>query len=188
MTEKELDEFVRGIFSLNTRRFGDVAELMIKRLYELNKSKDNSYDLSTDDNKKIEVKFSRGLRKCEEGITNENLIEQVFKANYENRILTYKEAQDAEFDCNIQQIKTDCFHILYYGCFFKDKIMICKIDANEIKEGKKINYSDKQHRGNEGEGQFHIQKNKLAMHFENHFVQWLTYEELYEMFDTKKES
>lgn len=188
MKKEELEEFVEGIFFLNTRRFGKVAELMIQKLYGFKNPDNNSYDLLAANHQKIEVKFSRGLKKCKKIITSENLIEQVLNATYENRILTYEQAKDVSFDCNIQQIKPSCFDMLYYGCFFEDKIMICKISSKELMEEKGVNYSDKQHRGNKGEGQFHIHKNKLIMHFENHFVQWLTYEELFEMFNTKKES
>jgi len=42
-------------------------------------------------------------------------------------------------------------------------------------------YSDKQHKGNEGEGQFHLNRKSIDYHMKNHFVQWLTYEELYNL-------
>ena len=45
-----------------------------------------------------------------------------------------------------------------------------------------IGYSDFQHKGNEGEGQFHLNPDTIGFHFINHFLQWLTYEELYERF------
>lgn len=43
-------------------------------------------------------------------------------------------------------------------------------------------YSDFQHKGNEGEGQFHLNQKTIGWHLENKFVQWLTYGELYELF------
>ncbi|NMA82414.1 MAG: hypothetical protein GX962_00935, partial [Epulopiscium sp.] len=43
-------------------------------------------------------------------------------------------------------------------------------------------YSDFQHKGNEGEGQFHLNQDTINYHFDHHFKQWLTYEELYELF------
>ena len=46
-------------------------------------------------------------------------------------------------------------------------------------------YSDKQHRGNKGEGQFHINNDNIKYHRENNLERKLTYEELYELFCEK---
>lgn len=49
-----------GIFNMNTRRFGKVAEFMIAKQYGyLTDTGMTDYDLISDDNFKIEVKFSR---------------------------------------------------------------------------------------------------------------------------------
>lgn len=42
-------------------------------------------------------------------------------------------------------------------------------------------YSDKQHRGNVGEGQFHINNKNISEH-EKYLDKKVTYEELYELF------
>lgn len=52
--------------------------------------------------------------------------------------------------------------------FFEDKIMICKIEAEQIKADSKIFYSDYQHRGNVGEGQFHINNTTLQNHLDKY--------------------
>ena len=44
-----------------------------------------------------------------------------------------------------------------------------------------INFSSKQHRGNVGEGQFHIKKNNIDYHIKNYLVKTLTYEEMWEL-------
>lgn len=181
----EIKEFKNGIFSLNTRRFGKVAELMIKEIYGFDKADNNAYDLKSKDNKKIEVKFSTVLKKCSSTITKKNLIKSVINSNYHNRRLTYENAINSSFDCNIQQIKIKEFDYLYYGCFFDDKIVICKIKANEIIKDSKIFYSDRQHRGNKGEGQFHINNSTLENHLEKYLVEWITYEQLYDLFKQK---
>lgn len=180
-----IEEFKKGIFALNTRRFGRVAELMIQKIYNLENSKSIAYDLLTNENEKVEVKFSTVLKKCRQQITEKNLIEQVIGSTLENRMLTFEEAKKESFDCNIQQVKTKEFKKLYYGCFFEDKIMICKIDKEEILKDKKIMYSDHQHRGNKGEGQFHINNKTLENHLEKYFIRWITYEELYNLFIQK---
>ncbi len=48
-----------GIFNLKTRRFGSVAEVMIKRLAKLGKGRNLFHDLYDDINRhRVEVKFS----------------------------------------------------------------------------------------------------------------------------------
>ncbi len=179
---KEIEEFRDGIFSLNTRRFGKVAELMIQKIFKLNDSDNLAYDLKASSGEKIEVKFSTVLKKCEKNITYDNLLESVIASNIDNRMLTFDMAKKTPFDCNIQQVKVKEFKKLYYGCFFEDKIMICKISANEIIKDHEIFYSDHQHRGNVGEGQFHISNKTLDKHLKKYLVMWMTYEELYNLF------
>ena len=64
--------------------------------------------------------------------------------------------------------------------------MICKIGKTQLLNDDKIFYSDHQHRGNVGEGQFHINNRTLNNHIEKYFVQWLTYEELYKLYQKAK--
>ncbi len=165
--------------------FGTVAELMIQKMYELKDSDNLAYDLKTKQGSKIEVKFSRVLKSCKENINFDNAIKSIISSNTENRMLTYENAIKSEFDCNIQQVKGKEFEYLYYGCFFEDKIMICKIKHSEIKTDLKLNYSDHQHRGNNGEGQFHINERTIKHHLNKYLIKWLTYEELYDIFSKK---
>lgn len=180
--KEEIKKFRDGIFSLNTRRFGKVAELMIQRIYDYKEPDSLAYDLQNGSGQKIEVKFSTVLKKCESNINFDNLIESVVSSNLDNRMLTYDRARELSFDCNIQQVKIKEFKYLYYGCFFEDKIMICKIESSEIPQDPKILYSDHQHRGNKGEGQFHINNTTLQNHLNKYLIKWLTYDELYDLF------
>lgn len=180
--KQEVREFRDGIFALNTRRFGKVAELMIQKIFNLIDSDNLAYDLRTTAGEKIEVKFSTVLKKCSSNINYNNLIKSVVASNIDNRMLTFDMAKKLSFDCNIQQVKTKEFKYLYYGCFFEDKIMICKIESSEIAKDAKILYSDHQHRGNVGEGQFHINNTTIDNHLNKYLIKWLTYEELYDMF------
>lgn len=43
-------------------------------------------------------------------------------------------------------------------------------------------YSNKQHRGNVGEGQFHLNQSNIDYHRKNFLVEKLTYEQLYQLF------
>lgn len=180
--EKNIEEFRDGIFSLNTRRFGTLAELMIKKIYEFNNSHNLAYDLLAKDKQKIEVKFSRVLKKCSSTIIESNLVNQVISSKLTNRMLTFEKAMLNLFDCNIQQVKTKEFSILYYGCFFEDKILIFKIHPEQIIQDKDIFYSNHQHRGNTGEGQFHVNTKTISHHLDKYLVCSLSYEDLYNLF------
>ena len=175
--KEEIERFKMGIFSLNTRRFGTLAELMIQLIYKLSDSKNLAFDKKDKQNKKIEIKFSRVMKENEERIKIENVISQAKNATIKNRMI--KSTDRATFDCNIQQIKTKEFDVLYYGLFFEDKVLIYKIKSESVKSIP--GYSDKQHRGNVGEGQFHINDINIGMH-KKYLDKILTYEDLYEMF------
>ena len=69
---------------------------------------------------------------------------------------------------------------MYYVLFFSDIIEFFMINSDKIIEDKAIGYSDKQHRGNEGEGQFHINEKNYLHHKEHYFIQQMNYEELKE--------
>ena len=84
------------------------------------------------------------------------------------------------FDCNIQQIKNQYFDYLYYVLFFSDIIEFFRLIPGKIIKDKAIGYSDKQHRGNKGEGQFHINQKNYAHHKKNYFIGKMDYEELKE--------
>lgn len=179
---KEIEAFRDGIFALRTRRFGSVAELMIQKLFQLKDSKRlefDKYDSRTQN--KIEIKFSVAMKKNEAPITLNNLIEQCLIANTSNRVIKLEDVDKYNFDRNIQQIKTVEFDILYYGLFFADKILIFKINSTQIKHAN-IGYSDKQHRNNKGEGQFHITNENFKYHYDNFFVKEISYKELYDLF------
>lgn len=176
-----IQEFRDGIFALRTRRFGTVAEIMIKKIYSLEQATDNAYDkLDLSQNKRVEIKFSTVMKANESTINETNIIDQCLKANLANRAMSSKDADKYPFDCNIQQIKCKEFDILYYGLFFADIIYIFRMNSEEVKncEG----YSDKQHRGNEGEGQFHINNDTFSYHVKNYLIKKMDYLELYNLF------
>ena len=101
------------------------------------------------------------------------------EANLSNRVLKSSDAIKCNFDCNIQQIKTKEFDILFYGVFFADQIEIYKMTSNEVHECP--GYSDKQHRGNKGEGQFHLNMKNIEYHRKKYLDQIITYEKLYRL-------
>jgi len=177
-----INEFRDGIFALRTRRFGDVAEIMIKKLYNLQDSNSLAFDKkSSDTDERIEIKFSTVMKENEDKIREDNIITQCIKANLANRAMSSTEVIEYKFDCNIQQVKPKEFDILYYGLFFADRIEIFKMSSDEISDCP--GYSDKQHRGNIGEGQFHLNQNNIDYHRSHYFVCALSYGELYDLFN-----
>jgi hypothetical protein len=168
-----------GIFALRTRRLGTVAECLIKRLVHLGKAGTQYHDLYDDvEKKRVEVKFSC-VRTKSRRITEDNVLERIEEALTEQRNLPFDSWRQAEFDSNIQQVKRKQFDVLYYGLFFSDCILVFRINRDEI--GSDIGYSDKQHLGNVGEGQFHLKPRTLQFHLDNYLYKQLTYEELLEL-------
>ena len=92
------------------------------------------------------------------------------------------ETEYNRFDCNIQQIKREQFDILFYGLFYIDCIEIFCSDTKDI--GLIPGYSDYQHYGNKGEGQFHINNNSLPYHRQNHFNTVIKYADLFDLFNS----
>jgi hypothetical protein len=178
MDQRKLNEFRDGIFALRTRRFGTVAEIMIKHLYDLDESGSLAFDkMAKTTNERIEVKFSTVMKENEARIRENNVIDQCCKANLANRAMNSFDS--GRFDCNIQQVKRNEFDVLYYGLFFADCIEIFMMYSSEILSCP--GYSDKQHRGNEGEGQFHLNQDNIGYHRQHHLQRMLTYEELYRL-------
>lgn len=188
MTKKEI--LLRdSIFSLHTRKFGNVVEKLIKTIlvefgFIIEKPTDLSYDLTTN-NSKDEVKGSRVLSKSVLDLESENIIE-ILLEHGTNRIINLSDSTEVEWDCNIQQIKVKLFETLWYVLFFGDCVAVFKIENDQIITDENISYCNKQHRGNEGEGQFHVTNKNIKYHLDNYLVKTLTYNEVYNKLNKKK--
>jgi len=177
----DVDALKMNIKSLSPTDFGiRFGEYMITKIISnLYKPDNTSYDKKTQDNEKLESKWSRALKQ-----NNKNdFFINLFK-NSSNFFV--KSNTKEKFLCNIQQIKPNCFDILYYGLIFDDKILIFKIESIKLlNDIKNIGYSNKQHRGNEGEGQFHINSLNLQYHIDNYLYKTITWDELVNLIKTK---
>ena len=178
---QDIKIFKEGIFALNTRRFGTVAEIMIKKLYQFQWSGTRSFDLYDPvKDARIEVKFSRAAQEHSDTIREENIIDQcMLDAYLENRSLNADDTNLYHFDSNIQQIKCRNFDYLFYGLFFMDCVEIYGVCSSDIYGIP--GYSDHQHAGNKGEGQFHLNNSTIEYHRNNYFQKSLTYPELFEL-------
>jgi hypothetical protein len=63
--------------------------------------------------------------------------------------------------------------------FFDDFVKIFRITPDQIDSS--IGYGDKQHKGNVGEGQFHITEKTLQTHLDRFYHHTLTYQELLDL-------
>ena len=160
------------IFRLSNKHFGFFCEVVAKRIFDLEWSESNEYDL-IDKGHKYEVKGSRVVEKYSTRITEAN-IRQVLA--FQKRPLP--RGTTRKFDCNIQQIKPRLFDALIYALFYEDCMVWYVAPSEDIKTFK--NYSAKQHRGNVGEGQFHITTNNVDTH-KPYLTRVLTYDELYDI-------
>ena len=168
--------FRRGLFNLRTRRFGTAAELLIQKLLGASKARSLFHDLYDDEkNHRIEVKFSTVNTSSDEPINIGNLLSAITQAGLE-RAVPFDDWRSYRFDCNIQQIKMVEFEILYYGLFFSDVIAIFKIDTAIIPKDRNIFFSNKQHKGNIGERQFHINNMTLDHHLKTYLYKIISYQ------------
>jgi hypothetical protein len=173
MTPEQLRD---GIFALNTRRFGTVAEIMIKKLRGLGRAQNMFHDLfDSARQQRVEVKFSRVAQNLQ-ALNEHNLLECILREQATDRRIKFSDWQHHRFLCNIQQIKRQEFDVLYYGMFFDDEIKIFRIRPDQIDST--IGYGDRQHKGNLGEGQFHITEKTLQIHLDSFYHATLTYHEL----------
>lgn len=169
-----------GIFALHTRRFGSVAEVMIRRMIKCGRARNLFHDLYDDAAQhRIEVKFSRVQKAAETVITETTVLRCIEESTSVQRMVPFADWKKYAFDCNIQQIKRAEFDVLYYGLFFSDCVTIFRINSQDI--GSQIYYSDKQHKGNIGEGQFHINQDTLQFHLTHYLYNTLTYDKLLEL-------
>lgn len=192
--QKEIEQFKNGIFALRTN-FGELAQLMIQKKMGFMPSDDNSYDLQDSNGQKIEVKFSRAYKKI--SLTEENAIEICTNCSTTVYNISEAESESSNYDCNIEQLKPDCFQFLYYGVFFYDKIEIFCASRSEFPKSIRSFKRNKaaarknfpgyslQHKGGD-ECQFHIKRTTHAHHRAKYFCQEMTYEELYDLLTPKK--
>lgn len=174
----DVKTFRDNLFQMNTRRFGKVAELIVKNITGSYFSSDIHHDLNTGaaTETRIEVKFSRVERRHGKVINQHNVLNVLSEEGLEIRLFPFGEWRQNKFDCNIQQIKKAEFDFLVYGLMFADRVIIFIATPDQVDE--RMGYSDKQHKGNVGEGQFHINQRTLQYHLDNHHFATFSYADL----------
>lgn len=167
-------------FKLNTRRFGSLAEEMIKKLTRHEKSRSRFHDLYDHvGGRRIEIKFSTVMRKSTHLVGGPSIFQALEESLEDNRKIAFDDRASCTWQSNIQQVKCTEFESLYYGLFFADSVLIFHANTEQVKA--MPNYSDSQHKGNKGEGQFHLNPKTFDYHFEHHLAMQLSYPELAEL-------
>lgn len=114
---------------------------------ETDENYDEEYDLALkykDEHIKIEVKASR-------------VVDRKSKEPLYVKALSYESSRP--FTMNFQQIKPACTDVFIWVAVWRDVIKYWVIGSTEVKNSKY--YSQKQHRGNIGEGQLHIKDSNI---------------------------
>ena len=176
LNSSEIEILKNNLMQMAPRPFGEkFGEWLVFELEELlEKRKDGSHD-GILENKKVEIKISRAKLKPSK---NDTFFKRLVSSQFSKFVNS--ESTD-DFDCNIQQVKPNCFDTIIYGVFFEDIIYLFKTTNETIVNDRNILYSDKQHRGNVGEGQFHVKRNNLQYHIDNFLYKTLNYQDLLKM-------
>ncbi|KWU17762.1 hypothetical protein [Burkholderia cenocepacia] len=177
-TGKLLDAFRDGIFQLKTRRFATVTEMLVQQLTGAQNPLNIHHDLyEHSTGTRLEVKFCVVRQRADDRIDESNVLQVIASAAVQNRRVAFSNWCDHQFTCNIQQVKRDEFDVLYYGLFFDDVVQVFRISSALINE--RVRFSKTQHKGNVGEGQFHITHHNLPIHLEQFHLCTLNYAEVW---------
>ena len=180
--DEKIKQFRDGIFALETRRFGAVGEHVVSLLYDMTPSGTLEYDLNHQ-GKRVECKFCRVLKRHPRQIRPDNIITEIMEARSDDRLISFYDKQ-TDWSVNFAQIKPDCFDELYFGVFFSDCVWILHCTSDEVRQIK--GFSDKQHRGNKGEGQFGMRNQDLDEMIKRFNGDGYSYEMLHYLFTHTK--
>lgn len=135
------------LYDLSSKKFGSVwAETHIKTVVpNLLASTSSDFDfLLPPENIRIEVKASRATdSKSNQSFTEKSLLF----------------SSDKKYDMNFQQIKPRLCDVFIWVGIWRDLIQYWVLSSFEVEHNS--NYSDKQHKGNVGEGQLHIKPQNI---------------------------
>lgn len=151
-----------GIFNLSPKRFNALAEEIVSHVFP---------DKTQNDT----IKFSRAILRKKK--TYSSFLDECLDESQNKKAVSSKNINNSNLDCNIQQIKCNEFNVLYYGVFFDDCIEIYKTTSKDIPSIP--GYCNIQHKGNWGEGQFHITTATIDWHRQNNLCKVLSYQELF---------
>lgn len=163
-----MQDYMKGLCNLNTRRRGKVFEIATSKQLGFTVSKSVYHDLLHKKNR-IEVKSSVVMKKHKSSLNEDNVLQCIKEAaQQECRMIPFSNRTAHAWDCNIEQVKPTEFDTLYYWLAFSDAFLLFRIDSKSVSEV--AGYCDKQHKGGSGEGQFHITNKNIDYHIANYLV------------------
>lgn len=137
----------QDLYNLSSKKFGSVwAEVHLKEIapnLALSGTQDFDFVLPPE-NVRIEVKASRATDA---------------KSNIPFAQKSLFFGSDKKFDMNFQQIKPRFCDVFVWIAVWRDAILYWVISSFEVENNKY--FSDRQHKGNVGEGQLHIKQNNI---------------------------
>jgi len=166
VSNEDLSKMKASIIGMGPKNIGGFLEKILLRFYNIDEfGNTNSENDGIHQTEKIEIKSSRALHqektKMKTGFD--------FLKNYNRRLLSINELTNLSFDCNMQQVKPEYFDKIYYGILTENGFLVFKMNKMVLLSDKNISYSDKQHRGNFGEGQFHVKKSNIKYHMLHYY-------------------
>ena len=176
-----------GLFLAPSRTYGEkYVEPLIRKKYNLEKPDNNSYDAKDRYGKRYEIKACKVLSSLVE-IKNAPLINQISfenKNSQVNRLVKFDEAEKADYDANVQNVKRDHFDYLIYVLLFEDCIKVFKIAKENVNKDHIPGWSDKHGRYDAlgKSGQFNINKDRIKYHVNHYLIDTISYDEATEIY------
>ena len=130
------DSFVKNLFSLSPRPFGDMGEEIVKMVIpSLSERKDHTHDASENE-KRVEIKCSRALLSRKVNCLQDLLIE-----DFSTRAASFDQIlSEGRVDCIFEHVKTRYFDDLYYSIFTSDRLFVFKIASKQLSEDNNISF------------------------------------------------
>jgi hypothetical protein len=170
------------IIGIAPKKLGNLVEDIIRQQFCFEKvNKNTEYD-ACKELRRIEIKSSRALEEIAD--TDNDYFS--YLVSYSRSLIKIEDLKTKTYVCNIQQVKPKLFDDLYYTLVVNEGILVFKMTKKEIKNDKKIAFSGKQHRGNIGEGQFHIKKANIQHHMDTYHIKTLLWSDIFKTLEKIK--
>jgi len=174
-----IDAMISNIVAMSPKKIGTFLEDILQYHFNIEDNGNvNSENDGKKDGKNIEIKCSR--------VIYDNIGEHEDKYEYlinsKKTLLSIdKLLTDKKYDCNMQQVKPGYFDEIYYTILTQEGFIVFKMTSDQVLTDKNITYSDKQHRGNTGEGQFHLKKSNIEYHINTYMIDTISWKTVIEV-------
>lgn len=181
--KNEVKKFRDGMFFASSRACGETyMEPILRYHFNLKKSPNGNNDAINEMCEFYELKVTRPLTpKSKKKMSLVERVKSEIEIDVIQRLISFNECLDADYDANIQNVKREHFDHLIYAILFEDCIKVfmskkCNVD-------KIPNWSGKHGRAEVAgaNGQFNIKKNNIEWHIQNNLYSTLTWDEVYEI-------